>query len=87
VHELSLMADLLRRIEAAASAARARRVVGVSVWIGALAHLSAEHFAEHFETAAVGTIAAGAILRTTVSDDAADANAQGILLESIEVEV
>jgi hydrogenase nickel incorporation protein HypA/HybF len=86
MHELSLIADLLRRIDAIAKAESARRVVAVSVWIGALAHISAEHFAEHFNEAAAGTIAAGARLDATVSGDTAHANAQDILLESIEVE-
>jgi hydrogenase nickel incorporation protein HypA/HybF len=87
VHELSLIAGLLRRIDAVAKSQHASRVVAVSVWIGALAHVSSEHFAEHFGRAATGTIAEGAKLHATVSGDTAHAHAQDILLESIEVEV
>ena len=87
MHEASLMAHLMRRIDEIATAERARRVVGLSVWLGALSHLSAEHFAEHFEQAAAGTIAEGARLDVTVSDDLHDADAQEIVLENVEVEV
>ena len=53
---------------------------------GALSHMSRGHFAEHFEQAAAGTIAEGAELDVTVSDDLADPRAQDIVLESVEVE-
>ncbi len=86
MHEASLISGLMRRIDAVARADGARRVVGISVWIGALCHLSAEHFAEHFEHASNGTIAEGARLDVTVSDDTHDMNAQDIVLRHVEVE-
>jgi hydrogenase nickel incorporation protein HypA/HybF len=86
MHEASLMAGLMRRIDEIAAAEDARRIVGVSVWLGALSHMSAAHFTEHFEEAAAGTIAEGARLDIDVSDDTGDANAQDILLRSVEVE-
>ncbi len=86
MHEATLMKGLMRRIEEIARDQEAVRVVGVSVWLGALSHMSPGHFAEHFEEAAVGTIAAGASLSATASDDVHHANAQDVLLESIEVE-
>jgi hydrogenase nickel incorporation protein HypA/HybF len=86
MHEASLIVDLMRRIDRIAGEARAKRVTGVSVWLGALSHLSADHFTAHFNAAAAGTIAAGAALHITLSDDANDARAQDILLQSIEVE-
>lgn len=86
MHEASLMASLMRRIDEAARAERASKVIGVSVWIGALSHMSAKHFAEHFERAATGTIAEGARLDVTVSTDIEHANAQDILLEKVELE-
>lgn len=87
MHEASLMTNLMRRVDEVAQAEGARRVIGVSVWLGALSHMSAEHFAEHFDRAAAGTIAEGARLDVTVSDDLRHANAQDILLEKLEVEV
>jgi hydrogenase nickel incorporation protein HypA/HybF len=86
MHEASLIANLMHRIDEIARAENARRIVGVSVRLGALSHLSAEHFAGHFEQAAVGTIAEDAKLDVMVSTDTAHANAQDIVLESVEVE-
>jgi hydrogenase nickel incorporation protein HypA/HybF len=86
MHEASLISSLMRRIDEAAKNERARKVVGVTVWIGALSHISAEHFAEHFERAAAGGVAEGARLEVTVSNDVAHASAQDVLLEKIEVE-
>lgn len=87
MHEASLMTNLMRRIDEIAKAKGARRVVGVSVWLGALSHMSVEHLAEHFEHAAIGTIAEGARLDVAVSEDARHANAQDIVLESVKVEI
>lgn len=86
MHEASLMAGLVRKINAAAEANRARRIVGVTVRLGALTHMSAEHFTEHFKRATAGTVADGARLDLTLSDDIRDADAQAILLQSLEVE-
>ena len=87
MHEATLMANLMRQIADIAKAERARRVTGVAVWLGALAHISAEHFAEHFERATAGTLAEGARLDVAISDDVQDPNSQDILLESVEVEI
>jgi len=86
MHEASLIADLLRRIDAVARGEHAKRIIAVSVRLGALSHFSADHFAEHFAHASRGTIAEGARLAVTVSDDMRHRNAQDILIESIEVE-
>ncbi len=86
MHEATLMADLMRQIEAVAKAERARRIVGVSVRLGALSHISAEHLAEHFKRASDATIAEGARLNVMVSDDMQDVNAQDITIEDVEVE-
>lgn len=86
MHEASLTTDLLRRIEEIAAAEKAVQVAQVSVWLGALSHMSASHFTEHFERAAAGTIAEGAELRVTVSADVGHAHAQDIVLESVELE-
>lgn len=86
MHEASLMTGLMRRIDEVARAENAKRVTRVSVWLGALSHMTPEHFAEHFERSAAGTVAEGAALDATLSDDMAHANAQDILLESVEIE-
>jgi len=86
VHETSLIKGLMERIHVAAAEEGARRIVGVTVWLGALTDMSAEHFVEHFEHAAAGTIAAGARIDITVSEDARHADAQHVVLQGIEVE-
>jgi hydrogenase nickel incorporation protein HypA/HybF len=87
MHEASLMTNLMRKIDETARAQAAKRVIEVSVWLGALSHMTPSHFAEHFEHAAAGTIADGARLDVTTSDDIGDANAQDVLLKGLQVEV
>jgi hydrogenase nickel incorporation protein HypA/HybF len=87
MHEAHLIADLMRRIDRVADETSARRITGVRVWLGALSHLSADHFTEHFVRAAAGTKAQGARLDITVCDDMNHADAQGIVLKSVEVEL
>lgn len=86
MQEATLMENLMHRIAEIAEAEHARRVTGISVWLGALSHLSAEYFAEHFERAAAGTVAEGARLDVLVSDDLDDTDAQEVVLESVELE-
>ena len=85
MHEFSLMADLLRKIQQLAKDAKADKVTGVKVKLGALSHITPDHFREHFEAAIVGTIAEGATLDVEQSDDQKDPNAQDILLESVDI--
>ena len=48
MHERALTRDLLRKIEEVARAGGATRVTRVSVRLGALAHLTPEHFEAQF---------------------------------------
>ncbi|MCB1325628.1 MAG: hydrogenase maturation nickel metallochaperone HypA [Spirochaetales bacterium] len=86
MHEMSLLADLFRKIEAIAMSEEARRITKVKLKLGALAHISADHLREHFEEAAKGTAAEGCQLEIETNADTGDPNAQDILLESVEVE-
>jgi hydrogenase nickel incorporation protein HypA/HybF len=86
MHEAGLMRDLMRKITGLAAAENASRVTGVTVWLGALSHMSPAHFREHFDQAAAGTLAEGATLHCETSGDITDPNADGILLRSIETE-
>ena len=86
MHEASLIRSLMRKIDTLVEAENARKVTTVSVWLGALAHMSAEHFEEHFAEASKGTRAEGAALEIEVSADMGDPNAQDLMLRSIEVE-
>ena len=87
MHETGIVKDLLRRVEAAARQAGAQRVSGVHVWLGALTSFSPEHFREHFEEEARGTLAQGARLTIEVSGDETDAGAQQIVMRSIDLDV
>ena len=86
MHEASLMTNLIHRIGEIARAEDAARVTRVTVWLGALSHMTAPHFSEHFKAAAAGTVAGGAQLEISVSKDTRDSNADRILLISVEVE-
>jgi hydrogenase nickel incorporation protein HypA/HybF len=86
MHELSLMADLMRKIGSIAREQRASRIVSVKVKLGALSHISPAHFHDHFLHAARGSLAEGARLDIEVLSNPADPHAQEILLDSIEVE-
>ena len=86
MHEHGMVAGLLRQVGEVASAEGARKVVKVSVWLGALSHMSPAHFAEHFRREAAGSLAANAELDCAVSDDIADPRAESVLLQSVEVE-
>jgi hydrogenase nickel incorporation protein HypA/HybF len=85
MHEFSLINDLMRKITKIAAEQKSAKVTGVTVRLGALAHISADHFREHFEHAARGTVAESAKLHVLTSTDEADPRAQDILLESVDV--
>jgi hydrogenase nickel incorporation protein HypA/HybF len=86
MHEASLVRDLVAKVDELAAAEGARRVTGVCVRLGALAHFSPDHVRRHFEQAAKDTIAEGASLSFENAGDIHDPEAQGLVLRSIEVE-
>ena len=87
MHEQALMNDLMRTIAAQAEAEGARRVTRIRVKLGALSHFTPAHFREHFEDAARGTLAEGADVEAELRTDPTEDNAQGVVLESIDVEM
>jgi hydrogenase nickel incorporation protein HypA/HybF len=87
VHEKALMDDLMRRIESEARTAGAHRVTRVRVRLGALSHFTPDHFREHFEDAARGTIADAAAVEAELGADPTEPEAQGVVLQSIDVEL
>jgi hydrogenase nickel incorporation protein HypA/HybF len=86
VHERALMRDVLGRVEETARTEGAARVTRVHVRLGALSHFTPEHFLEHFEEAARGTIAEGATVVTSLESDIAHPRASDVVLESVEIE-
>ena len=85
MHELSLIADLMQKVESIAAGAKAAKVLTVNVKLGALAHISPGHFRDHFARAARGTVAEDAQLSVELSEDVQDPQAQEIVLESVTV--
>ena len=86
MHEHAIMNDLLRRIDEVARSEGARRVTRLNVRLGALSHMTPEHFLEHFEDAARGTVAEGAQVNVEQGADIYARDALDVLLESIDVE-
>jgi hydrogenase nickel incorporation protein HypA/HybF len=87
VHEQALMNDLMRKIDAQAQAEGAVRVTKIRVRLGTLSHFTAAHFREHFEDASRGTLAEGAEVEAELRTDPTEAEAQGVVLESIDIEL
>ena len=54
--------------------------------VRALSHFTPDHFREHFERAAAGTVAEGAEVEVELSEDVTHPDASGVKLESVEVE-
>ena len=87
MHELSLINNLLGKIDTVVKDNGGKRAVAVEVWLGALSHLSRDRFADYFQQFSKGTVAENAWLDIQVSDDTDDPNAQQVLLRNVEVEI
>ncbi len=87
MHETGMICDLVHRLELAARDAGAETVARADIWLGALSQMSAEHFREHFDAEARGTVAEGAALAFEVSDDVGDPRAMSVVLQSVELKV
>lgn len=85
MHELSLLKDLLNKIRQIAQQQQPDQLTAVTVELGALAHISAEHFRQHFETAVTGTDLETVGLTVVCNDDIHAPAAQDIVLTSVEL--
>lgn len=86
MHEHALMRDVVGRIVEVAESEGASGVTKVSVRLGALSHFTPEHFREHYADAARGTLAEGASVEATLDEDITAADAQGVVVETIELQ-
>jgi Zn finger protein HypA/HybF involved in hydrogenase expression len=86
MHETALVRDVVQRMIELARSTGACRIARAKLWLGALSHLSASHFCEHFAAEARDTVAAGAVLEIEVSDDLNNPHAQNVRLESVDLE-
>jgi hydrogenase nickel incorporation protein HypA/HybF len=81
------MNDVMRKIQDVALESDVERVTRVRVRLGALSHFTPEHFREHFEDATRGTRAEGAEIEAESGTDPTASDAQGVVLESVELEL
>ena len=86
MHEMSLMKDLMGKVERLALENGARRITRLGVKLGALSHFSPDHFREHFEQVSRGTVAEGASLEVELLTDISDPHAQDVILDSADIE-
>ena len=86
MHERALMVDLMRKIEVEALAAGGGRVTRVRVRLGALSHLTAEHFREHFEMRPEGPLPRARRSRPIYGPTRPNRRHR-LVLESIDVEL
>jgi hydrogenase nickel incorporation protein HypA/HybF len=87
MHEKHLTEDLVRKLEALAAEEGGVQVMRIRVRLGALSHFTPEHFREHFDEAATGTLAEGAVVEAELDTDPTAPGAQGVLLETVELEL
>jgi hydrogenase nickel incorporation protein HypA/HybF len=85
MHESTLMKGLMRQIISMAAAHRAERIASIQVTLGALSNITPSHFTGHFVEASRGSVAEGARLDITCSDNFADPHAQDIMITGLEV--
>ena len=85
MHEFSLIKDLIHKITIIAHEQHASKVLSVTVKLGALSHMSPDHFRDHFVLASRGTISEGARLNIELMTDVTDPQSQEVLIENIEV--
>lgn len=86
MHEMGLFKDLLRKIESISKEHQDKRIVKLKVKLGALSHLSPDHFLDHFDTFSIGTACEGASVEIIEEKDPDAPHAQEVVLESVEVE-
>ncbi len=85
MHEMSLINDLIHKMEGIARQRNVSKITKARVRLGALSHISADHFREHFVEGTKGTVAEGAALEIETPEDISDPHAQDILLISVDV--
>ena len=87
MHETGIVRDLVRRLEKIAQDGGAERVSSVVVWLGALSQFSPEHFREHFDEEARGTLVEGAALKIEMSQDIGHPSAQDVMMQSVDLDI
>ncbi len=85
MHEEALLKDLRRKVEEVAIARNALKVSSISLWVGALSHLTGEQLRARWPELVAGSVAEGSELVIDFSTELNDPNAQGIILKSLNI--
>jgi hydrogenase nickel incorporation protein HypA/HybF len=83
MHESRLVTDILSTVESVAEANNADHVEVIRIEIGALSHVTPDGFSGHFDLVSRGTVADGARLDITKSEDVDAPDALDVRLVSI----
>ena len=83
MHESRLVTDILSTVESVAEAYNADHIEVIRIEIGALSHVTPDGFSGHFNLVSHGTVADGACLDITKSDDLNAPGALDVRLVSI----
>ena len=86
MHEEAMLRDLRRKIVQVGEQEGGHRILRVSLWVGALAHVDEAQLRSRWPQTVEGTLAEGARLTVSTSPDATDPRAQGIVLTDVAVE-
>lgn len=85
MHEMSLMKDIVAKLDELSEQYKDREIKAISIKLGALSHISPEHFREHFDHACMDKPYKAADLKIEACSDESDPLAQEIVLENIEI--
>lgn len=83
MHESRLVTDILSTVESVAEANNADHIEVIRIEIGALSHVTPDGFSGHFDLVSRGTVADGARLDITKSEDLDAPDALDVRLVSI----
>ena len=86
MHEAAVLRDLRSAILRVAAAENVARIGAVSIWIGALSHVTAPSIRSHWTEMVDGTPAQGARLDLEVSRDPQDPRAADVVLRHLVTE-
>ena len=86
MHEASLFKDLMQKVHSIAEDNPGKKITKLKVVLGVYSHLSPEHFQVHFDELSKGTAAEGAELDISEDPNQNAPYAQGLALESIDIE-
>jgi hydrogenase nickel incorporation protein HypA/HybF len=86
MHEWGLTRALVRELTRVAAAHGAAKILTAKVRVSAQPGVSPEHLRRQFVIAAAGTVAEGAQLQIEAAADSEPGEAEGVYVESIEIE-